>query len=133
MKTKILVLVASGAFALQLPRAFGRIGETEAQTDHRYGKPAGQWDDYVGYRKLYHWHGFDLMVTFSDGVSQREMFNKRGGIDPHAQKYLAKIAGVGRNGVVFDATEVVFTTKTFQEKYDAARTAAWAKGEQKPN
>jgi len=132
MRTQILLFLASGAFALQVTLAFGRIGETEAQTDHRYGKPAGRWDDYIGYRKLYHWHGFDVMVTFADGGSQREMFNKLGGIDRHAHKYLAKIAGVGRNGVVFDDKEVVFTTKAFQEKYDAARTAAWAKSEQKP-
>jgi|SRR5215471_1212654 len=133
MKKQILLLLASGAAVLQLTPAFGRIGETEAQTDHRYGKPAGPWDDFVGYKKLYHWHGFDVMVTFSDGASQREMFNKLGGIDPHAHKYLAKTAGVGRNGVVFDDREAVFTTKAFQEKYDAARTAAWAKAEQKPN
>lgn len=133
MKTQILLLLTSGAFALQTTTAFGRIGETEAQTDHRYGKSAGQWDDYVGYKKLYHWHGFDVMVTFSDGVSQREMFNKLGGIDPHANKYLAKIAGVGRNGAVFDGREAVFTTKAFQEKYGAARAAAWAKAEPKPD
>jgi hypothetical protein len=132
MGTKILLILAIGALALRSTPAFGRIGETETQIEHRYGKPAGQWDDYLGYRKLYHWHGFDVMVTFSDGVSQREMFDKTGGaLDAHAQKYLAKISGVGRNGVIFDATADAFTTKAFEEKYVAARTAAWAKAEGK--
>jgi hypothetical protein len=134
MKTKMFLILASGSLALQLTPAFGRIGENEAQIDHRYGKPAGKWDDYIGYRKLYHWHGFDVMVTFTDGVSQREMFNKPFlGVDPHIKKYLSKISGEGRNGVVYDDKEGVFTTKEFEEKYLAARTAAWVKTEQKPN
>lgn len=134
MKTKMFLILASGSLALQLNPAFGRIGENEAQIDHRYGKPAGKWDDYIGYRKLYHWHGFDVMVTFTDGVSQREMFNKPLlGVDPHLKKYLLKVSGAGRNGVVYDDKEGVFTTKEFEEKYLAARTAAWAKEEQKPN
>jgi len=134
MKTKILLILTSGALALQLTPALARIGETEEQIDHRYGKPAGKWDDYIGYKKLYHWHGFDVMVTFSDGVSQREMFNKPGGIlDAHIQKYLAKVTGAGRNGVVYDDFAGAFTTKAFEEKYVAARTAAWAKAEQKPD
>lgn len=134
MKTKMFLILVSGALALQLSPAFGRTGETEAQTDHRYGKPAGKWDDYIGYRKLYHWHGFDVMVTFSDGVSQREMFNRPVlGLDPHAKKSLSKMNGVGRNGVIYDDREGVFTTKEFEDKYLAARSAAWAKQEQKPN
>jgi len=134
MKTKMFLILASASLVLQLTPAFGRIGENEAQIDHRYGKPAGKWDDYIGYRKLYHWHGLDIMVTFTDGVSQREMFNRPLlGVDPHLKKYLSKISGAGRNGVVYDDQEGVFTTKEFEEKYLAARTAAWAKTEQKPN
>ena len=133
MKTKMFLILASGALAFQFSPAFGRIGETEEQTDHRYGKPAGKWDDYIGYRKLYHWHGFDVMVTFNDGISQREMFNKPlVGLDPHSKKALSKMNGVGRNGVIFDDAEGSFATKEFEDKYIAARTAAWAK-EQKPN
>jgi len=114
--------------------SFARIGEAESQIDHRYGKPAGKWDDYVGYKKLYHWHGFDVMVTFLDGVSQREMFVKKEGLtDAHVQKHLNKIVGVGQNGVIYDAEHGVFTTKPFEEKYLAARKAAWAKTDGKPN
>lgn len=73
------------------------------------------------------------MVTFSDGVSEREMFNKsQGGLDAHDQKYLNKISGADRNGIIFDKESGTFTTKEFAEKYAAARNAAWAKSDQKP-
>jgi hypothetical protein len=124
-------MLISGVF-LCANSTHARIGEPESQIDHRYGKAAGRWDDYIGYKKLYHWHGFDVMVTFVDGVSQREMFNKTlGFLDPHEQKRLAKIAGAGRNGVIFDQESGAFTTKEFSEKYLAARKAAWAKSDQK--
>ncbi len=120
----VLLLCASSTRA--------RVGETESQIDHRYGKPAGRWDDYLGYKKLYHWHSFDVMVTFTDGVSRREMFVKKLGIvEPHDQKRLAKIAGAGRNGIIYDRDSGVFTTKEFEEKFLAARNAAWAKSDQK--
>lgn len=131
MKTTTVLILVSG-FWFFAESAFARVGETEEQVDHRYGKPAGKWDDYVGYKKLYHWHSFDVLVTFVDGVSQREMFNKPvGGLDPHEQKYLAKISGSGKNGVIPDVDNGTFTTKEFAEKYAAARAAAWAKSEQK--
>jgi hypothetical protein len=133
MKTvRLLILISS--FFLCANLALARVGETEEQCDHRYGKPAGRWDDYIGYRKLYHWHGFDVMVTFVDGVSRREMFNKvQSLIDPHILKSLAKFSGVGRNGIITDGDGGTFTTKEFSEKYAAARTAAWAKSGQNDN
>jgi hypothetical protein len=131
MKTPKLLILISG-FLLCANVAFARVGETEAQVDHRYGKPAGKWDDYIGSKKLYHWHGFDVMVTFVDGVSQREMFNKSDGIqDPHDKKFLAKVSGAGRNGIISDQDSETFSTKEFADKYAAARAAAWAKSEQK--
>jgi hypothetical protein len=130
-KTTALV-IATSAFLICASSTRARVGESEAQIDDRYGKPAGRWDDYLGYKKLYHWHSFEVMVTFSDGVSQREMFVKTAGpLDAHDQKHLAKIAGEGRNGIIFDKESGVFTTKEFEEKYLAARTAAWAKSDQK--
>jgi hypothetical protein len=108
--------------------AGARIGETEEQIDHRYGKPAGKWDDYIGYKKLYHWHGFDVMVTFVDGVDQREMFNRSNGpFQPNDYKYECKVVGADKNGVSFDKESGAFTTKEFAEKYRAAKDAAWAK------
>jgi hypothetical protein len=107
------------------------VGESEAQIEHRYGKSAGKWDDYIGYKKLYHWKGFDVMVTFVDGLSQREMFNKSNNIaEPHDKKFLAKVSGAGRDGIIADQDSGTFTTKDFSEKYAAARAAAWAKSEQ---
>ena len=130
MKAKIFLALF---FMLMAANAlFAKIGETEEQTDHRYGKPRGKWDDYVGYKKLYRWHGFEVMVTFLDGVSQREMFVKiEGAADAKVQKYLVKISGSGQNGIIFDDKSGVFTTKAFEEKYIAARTAAWAKTDEK--
>lgn len=130
MKTTALVIVAS-AFLICVNSTRARIGETEAEVDHRYGKPAGKWEDYLGYRKLYHWHGFDVMVTFTDGVSRREMFVRKDGAQgAHDKKRLAKFSGVGRNEIIYDEDSGAFTTKAFEEKYLAARNAAWAKSEQ---
>jgi hypothetical protein len=131
MKPITLLIFISGLF-LFVNSTRAKVGEAEAQVDHRYGKPAGKWDDYLGYKKLYHWHGFDVMVTFLGGVSEREMFNKSDNIyDPKDQKYLLKISGAGQNGIIFDKDSGTFTTKEFAEKYAAARTAAWAKSDQK--
>lgn len=131
MKTTTLLILLAGFFAFA-KSTLGRVGESEEQVDHRYGKLAGKWDDYVGYKKLYHWHGFDVLVTFVDGISQREMFNKPvGSLDPKEQKYLAKISGEGKGGIIADEDKGTFTTKEFSEKYAAARAAAWAKSEQK--
>ena len=128
----ITCLILSSSCFLWANSALGRVGESESQIDHRYGKPTGKWDDYVGYKKLYHWHGFDVMVTFVDGVSQREMFNRTAGaLDQHDQKYLSKISGANRNGIIFDKDSFVYTTKEFEEKYVAARNAAWTKSDQK--
>jgi len=128
MKSTVLFIIAS--LLLAANASFARIGENEAQVDDRYGKPAGKWDDYLGYKKLYHWRGFNVMVTFLDGVSQREMFDKAG-LTHRAEKSLGKYAGVGKNGVIYDAKSGAYTTQPFEEKYIAARTAAWAKEEQK--
>lgn len=125
MKITTLLIFVCGIVAF--PNfSYARVGETEQQTDHRYGKPVGKWDDYVGYKKLYHWHSFDVMVTFMDGVSQREMFNRAEGIDPGVKKYLRKISEVGKNGIITTGDSMTFTTKEFGDKYDAAR-AAWEK------
>ena len=129
-RTTALIIVTSILF-VYASSIQARVGEPESKIDDRYGKPAGKWDDYLGYKKLYHWHGYDVMVTFTDGVSRREMFvSTTAPLDAHIQKHLARIAGEGRNGIIFDK-DGVFTTKEFEEKFLAARNAAWAKSEQK--
>lgn len=130
MKTTTF-LTSICSFLLFVNSTPAKIGENEAQIDHRYGKPVGKWDDYIGYKKLYHWHGYDVMVTFVDSVSQREMFNRSDGIlDPRYKKFLTKFSGVGQNGIIRDEDSDTFTTKEFLDKYAAARAAAWAKSEQ---
>ena len=131
MKTTTFLLLICGFLCPTLAHA--RVGESEAQVDHRYGKPAGKWDDYIGFKKLYHWHSFDVMVTFVDGISRREMFNRHVGtpFEPGDQKRLAKVSGADRDGIIFDGESGAFTTKEFAEKYRAAQEAAWAKSNQK--
>ena len=128
MKSTILILIVS--LHLTANASFAKIGESEARVDDLYGKPVGKWDDYLGYKKLYHWRGFNVMVTFFNGVSQREMFDKAG-LTHRAEKSLGKYAGVGKNGVIYDVNTGAYTTQSFEDKYLAARTAAWAKEEQK--
>jgi hypothetical protein len=126
------LLIFASIFLICATSIRARIGEPESKIDDHYGKPAGKWDDYLGYKKLYHWHGFDVMVTFTDGMSRREMFVKTTGpLDAHVQKYLSKMEGAERNGVIFDKENGVYTTKEFEEKFLAARNAAWAKSEEK--
>jgi hypothetical protein len=130
-KATYLSLVTA-AFLICAHSSPARVGESEAKIDDRYGKPAGKWDDYLGYKKLYHWHGYDVMVTFTDGVSRREMFvSNTAPLNPHIQKHLERISGAGKDGIIFDQTTGAFTTKEFAEKFLAARNAAWAKGDQK--
>jgi hypothetical protein len=126
------LLIFASIFLICASSTRARIGEPESKIDDRYGKPAGKWDDYLGYKKLYHWHGFDVMVTFTEGVSRREMFVRTTGpMDPHTYKHLVKIEGADRNGIIFDKDSGAFTTKEFEEKFTAARNAAWAKSDQK--
>src|ERR1700720_4006973 len=111
-RAKITALVSVlSALVICASSTSARIGEPESKIDDRYGKPAGKWDDYLGYKKLYHWHGYDVMVTFTDGVSRREMFvTTTGPMDAHVQKHLARISGAGQNGIIFDNNNGVFTT-----------------------
>ena len=60
----LLAMVASVAHA--------RIGETEAQIEARYGKPLKTDGDF----KAYTANGFTIIVTFLDGRSEGEMFEK---------------------------------------------------------
>jgi hypothetical protein len=110
-----------------------RIGENQAQIEKRYGKSTGRWDDVVGYVKHYEWRGFTVIVSFVNGISQRERFNRvwpdapgRDNRDIERQmkidkKLLAQISCLGKNGVIADDDGYAFTTRAFEEKYEAAR------------
>jgi hypothetical protein len=55
--------------------AFGRIGETEAQIEKRYGQSTSG----SGLTKAYFHKGFFIIVTFDNGVSGIETYEKRSG------------------------------------------------------
>jgi hypothetical protein len=55
--------------------AFARIGETEAQIQKRYGKPTSS----SPWTKGYFYNGFFIIVTFDNGVSGIETYEKRNG------------------------------------------------------
>jgi hypothetical protein len=125
--------------------AFGRIGENESQIERRYGESTGRWDDVLGYVKHYEWRGFTVIVSFVDGVSQRESFNRvwpdapgRDNRDIERQmkldkKMLAEMSGVGKNGVIpADDSGYSFTTRAFERKYAAAGKATVEKAKHDP-
>ena len=53
--------------------AFARIGETEAQIEKRYGKPTSSSPSTKGY----FYNDFFIIVTFDNGVSGIETYEKR--------------------------------------------------------
>ena len=55
--------------------AFGRIGETEAQIEKRYGKPTPSSSSTRGY----FFKALFIIVAFDNGVSGIETYEKRGG------------------------------------------------------
>jgi hypothetical protein len=117
-----------------------KIGEDELQVEKRYGASTGRWGDVIGYVKHYEWRGFTVAVSFVNGISQRESFNRvwpdapgRDNRDIERQmkidkKLLAEISALGKNGVILEGDSgYTYTTKKFEGKYSAARTTAWAK------
>lgn len=107
---------------------FGKVGENDFQIENRYGKALRVWDDYLGPKKLYHWRGYEITVNYVNGISQREAFMKMEKAFDNNEKFLAKISGLGKNGVILNE-EGNFTTRAFDEKYAAARKAAWSKAQ----
>ncbi len=56
-----------------------RIGESEAELTRRYGPVASEKDSFgTGevIARLYHFHGFDVLVNMSGGHSQSELYRK---------------------------------------------------------
>ena len=76
MKTYFIAI----ALLILVSHAFARIGETEQQMEKRYGKctltiSTGN----EPLQKVYQSSGFNITVTYIDGVSQREIFTKQDG------------------------------------------------------
>jgi hypothetical protein len=61
------------ALVLFAATVFARIGETEAQIEKRYGKPTSSF----GSTKAYLHRDFFIIVTFDNGVSGIETYEKR--------------------------------------------------------
>lgn len=125
MTTKLLAAILLIGCSVTL---FAKIGENESQVEKRYGVSTGRWDDVVGYVKHYEWRGFTVAVSFVNGISQRESFNRvwpdapgRDNRDIERQmkidkKFLAEISALGKNGVILeDDSGYIFTTEKFKE------------------
>jgi hypothetical protein len=61
------------ALLLFSPTAFARIGETQAQIEKRYGQPTSSFRSTRGY----FYKDFFIIVTFDNGVSGIETYQKR--------------------------------------------------------
>jgi hypothetical protein len=80
MKTKLTLVFLTAI--LTFTQAQARIGETEAQIEARYGKPAEISDkDKLFKTALYHFGGMEVFVFISrsTGLSELEEFNKASG------------------------------------------------------
>jgi hypothetical protein len=87
--------------------AFARIGETEAQIEKRYGKSTSG----SGPTKGYFYKGFFIIVTFDNGVSGIETYEKRSG----AQMTAAEIRQLLRaNGAATKSHEPIQNGFDFQ-------------------
>lgn len=97
------VLCASSAFA--------RIGETEAQIEKRYGEPQTSLKQSAGYTsRAYVFQGFDIIVSFENGVSCGESYRHSNGtplLDPEIRTLLQANSGNGKWNV---ANQSGFTT-----------------------
>ena len=78
MKIKTLLPFLLSAFFCT--PTFARIGETEKQTDVRYGKPVLTRTESALRANAYRYKGFNIIVTFENGVSVMEQFWKRNGL-----------------------------------------------------
>jgi hypothetical protein len=71
---KVKTRISSVAILLLLAHAaLGRIGETEAQIEKRYGKPTSS----SPWTKAYLHDDLFIIVTFEDGISAIETYEKR--------------------------------------------------------
>jgi hypothetical protein len=69
------ILCCVGALVLCSATAFGRIGETGAQIEKRYGKPTPSSSS----TRSYFYKALFIIVTFDNGVSGIETYQKRDG------------------------------------------------------
>ena len=97
---------------------FARIGETEAQIEKRYGRPASS----SGSTKLYFYKNFSIIVAFENGVSGIETYDKRNGASMSAVE-IWKLLDVNGGGVKWHQStssdlEFQYTQKTRFAEYN---------------
>jgi hypothetical protein len=74
MKTLLFACVAWGVFAAT---AFARIGEDDKQIEARYGQPGKDLGTHGEIHEFgFVWTEFLVVVSFANGISQREGFTK---------------------------------------------------------
>ena len=98
--------------------AFGRIGETEAQIEKRYGKPTPSSSS----TKAYFHRGLFIIVAFDNGVSGIETYEKRDGASMSAaeirQLLDANGDGTKWQGPIRNGLEARYTQKTCFAEYN---------------
>ena len=106
------------ALVLCIASAFARIGETEAQIEKRYGRPTSgsRWT------KTYSNKNFFVIVTFDNGVSGIETFQKRND-SPMARAEIEKLLEANDDGSKWDRSarndfEISYTAKTRFAEYN---------------
>jgi hypothetical protein len=70
------ILMAALMVACVTSSAFARLGETEAQCEQRYGKPAQSTNVGAIKNSVYHFRSFQIIVSFEDGKSKSEAYAK---------------------------------------------------------
>lgn len=99
--------------------AFARLGETEAQIEKRYGRPTSgsRWT------KTYSYNNFFVIVTFDNGVSGIETFQKRYD-SPMASAEIKKLIEANNDGSKWEKSarndfEISYKAKTRFAEYNA--------------
>ena len=106
------------ALALCGATAFGRIGETEAQIEKRYGKPTPSSSSTKGY----FYKDLFIIVSFDDGVSGIETCEKRDGASMSAGE-IRRLLDANGDGTkwqepIRNALEARYTQKTCFAEYN---------------
>jgi hypothetical protein len=100
--------------------AFARIGETEAQIENRYGRSASSFRSTKGY----FYKDFFIIVTFDNGVSGIETYEKRNGT-PMSAAEIRKLLEANGGGTkwhepIHNGFEFQYKEKTRFAEYNAA-------------
>jgi hypothetical protein len=99
--------------------AFARIGETKAQIEKRYGQATGG----SGSSKAYAYEDFFVIVTFDNGISGIETFQKLN-VSPMARLEIEELLEANSDGSKWERSTrndfpIFYTAKTRFAEYNA--------------